>query len=500
MVTRTRPEQRHGEAWNDRRALLAEGPRTRASRLVGRLRSSSRRHWAWRAALASPFALSVILGVAVGPGSIDHRYGSFVWLTAVAVGCALAMLALSDTLLVPVGLVAFLVFPPMAGLGFYFAPGWAQPEVAAVFYGSILASLAAVITGIATIIRRIVRRARRPVLIAAVSVVTLLVGWLALPGGSSPRPSVAAASSRALETYAVNMGPVINSSHREAEPSFTADGRALYFNCRDLEICVTHLRGTWGGGRWTAPQVVGAPVSTSYVEVEPLISPEGNKLYITSSRPFGSGEGVPGLSFYIDALYLLNTGLLDRLGLSLFGGLGQEDVWVSHLVGGAWSVPRSLNDVPGEPPINGNFNDHCLFISADGNEAFWTSDRPGGSGGNDIWTMRQIDGQWTPPSNLGPSVNSPQGDHHAMLSPDGRSLYITSDRPGGYGGEDIYTTTRDAGGRWAPLVNVGPPLNGPGNDRCPVLTPDRRLILFDSDRVGGFGSKDIWWISNSGGI
>src|SRR5512132_353803 len=109
--------------------------------------------------------------------------------------------------------------------------------------------------------------------------------------------------------------------------------------------------------------------------------------------------------------------------------------------------------------------------------------------------MRRIDGRWTPPSNLGPSVNSPQSDHHAMLSPDGRSLYITSERPGGYGGEDIYTTTRDAGGRWAPLVNVGPPLNGPGNDRCPVLTPDRRLILFDSDRVGGFGSKDIWWIS-----
>jgi len=291
------------------------------------------------------------------------------------------------------------------------------------------------------------------------------------------------------------MGPVINTAHREAEPPFTTDGRTMVFNCNDDDICVTHLSGTWEAARWTSPERLGPPISTAYTEVEPWIGAAGDKLYFNSSRPFARGESMPGLSLYVDAIGLIGDALNVELGVSPFGGLGQDDIWVSYLVDGVWLEPRNLNDVAGEPPVNTEFMDHCLAFSADGNAAFWTSTRPGGFGGNDIWTSRRVDGRWTVPKNLGPNVNGPGSEHHSIPTPDGRSLYVTTTRTEGFGGEDIYVTTRGADGTWGPLANLGPLINGPRNDRCTAWTPDLKIFLFDSDRAGGLGSKDLWWVS-----
>ena len=170
------------------------------------------------------------------------------------------------------------------------------------------------------------------------------------------------------------------------------------------------------------------------------------------------------------------------------------DVYVSYWVNGAWSDPQNLNDAAGEPPVNTPFHDHCLFFSADGQEAFWTSTRPGGFGADDIWTSRRVDGRWTEPENLGPNVNGPETEHSPIPTPDRQSLYVTTTRPEGFGEEDIYITTRGADEAWGPLINLGPIVNGPGDDRCPVWTPDLRIFLFDSVRAGGFGSRDIWWV------
>lgn len=75
-----------------------------------------------------------------------------------------------------------------------------------------------------------------------------------------------------------------------------------------------------------------------------------------------------------------------------------------------------------------SYNDHCMYYSGpDENTGYLTSDRPGGYGGNDIYG---VNGVWQEPINLGPNVNTPYSDHHGMVSPDGRSLYFNSDRPG----------------------------------------------------------------------
>ncbi len=315
-----------------------------------------------------------------------------------------------------------------------------------------------------------------------------------IPASSAGGRGSANSQNGNAQTQPVNLSSIINTSYREAEPSFTADGRTMYFNCYNGDICFSHLTGSWEQAQWTAPERLGTPINTEYEEVEPVINPAGDRLYFTSVRPTGILKSFPFLSAFVDASEVLNRVVTSRGGQPLFGGLGLDDVWVSHRVNGAWSEPQSINDVAGEPPINTLYADHCLFFSADGNEAFWTSTRPGGYGGNDIWTSRRIGGRWTAPENLGPNVNGPSSEHTSIPTPDGRSLYVTSDRPGGFGGDDIYITTRGADGAWGPMVNLGTPVNSPGDDRCPAWTPDLKIFLFDSIRGGGRGARDIWWL------
>lgn len=454
---------------------------------IARFRRYSRWQLVWRTLLAVPFALSLGLALVLGPATINSRYGSFLWLAFLSLVAALLMLGVRERLLIPVGLVALVVFPVVAGLGFHYAPDWARPAVWVIFYGSIVASAGAALIGIVALVRSVSRAHPRAVAIAAGCLVLVV---LVVVAGVVSGPSAVTEQVAGDLAGPVNMGRVINTAQREAEPSFTADGRTMVFNCNGIDICVSHLTGTWEEAGWTPAELLGPPISTAYVEVEPLINASGDKLYFNSWRPFPTGESIPGLAFYVHMIGFITT----ELGVTPFGGLGHDDIWVSYLADGVWSEPRNLNDVPGEPPVNTEFADHCLFFSADGNEAFWTSTRPGGLGGNDIWTSRRVDGRWTEPENLGPNVNGPASDHHSIPTPDGRTLYVTSARAGGFGGEDIYTTTRGADGTWGPLVNLGPLVNGPGNDRCPAWTPDGRILLFDSVRPGGFGSLDLWWI------
>ena len=295
----------------------------------------------------------------------------------------------------------------------------------------------------------------------------------------------------------VNMGSVINTPFREAEPSFTADGQTMYFNCNNADICVSRLVGTWEEGKWTPPEPLGEPINSEYEEVEPVINRAGDKLYFTSDRPQGSLRNVPFLTPFMDILkvaHVVSGSKTNTTSLSL-GGLGLNDIWVSFKTNGVWSEPQNLSDIPGEPPVNSVYSDHCFFLSADGYEAFWTSTRPGGHGGNDIWTSRRVNGEWTAPENLGPNVNTAGDEHMSIPTPDGKSLYVASSRAGGFGDEDIYVTTRDFDGKWGALVNLGSRVNGPGDDRCPAWTPDHKIFLFDSVREGGFGGRDIWWVN-----
>ncbi len=260
----------------------------------------------------------------------------------------------------------------------------------------------------------------------------------------------------------INMGSVINSAARDAEPTFMPDGNTMYFNCFDRQmktggdICVTERIGEG----WSEPLIVQAVSTDDYLEVEPLLSPDGKQLYIMSNRP---------------------------------GGKGGTDIWVSDWVDGEWTEPSNL-----DAPINSPFSDHCLYFAGENWEfAYWTSTRPGGFGGNDIWMSQRVNGDWGEAVNLGPNVNSAMSEHHSLPSEDGHSLYITTTRDEGFGGEDIYVTTRDDEGNWSTIVNLGAAVNSDQNDRCPAFSPDYKYFFFDSERRTGFGNKDLWYVPYS---
>lgn len=132
------------------------------------------------------------------------------------------------------------------------------------------------------------------------------------------------------------------------------------------------------------------------------------------------------------------------------------------------------------------FNDTiCLFAS----------DRPGGYGGFDLYISFFSGGSWSKPSNLGPTINSYYNERFPFLTKDGLTLYFSSDNLESIGGYDVFTSTYDTGSQsWPAPVNLGPPINSPLNDTYLVLAPDGMTGYLSSDRFGGYGEEDIYRI------
>src|SRR6266566_429813 len=124
-----------------------------------------------------------------------------------------------------------------------------------------------------------------------------------------------------------------------------------------------------------------------------------------------------------------------------------------------WSEPVNLG-----APVNSSANDMNAALSPDELSLYFVSTRAGGLGGADIWVSRRasLDSPWEEPVNLGPNVNGSGVDASPSLSADGHLLFFSSDRPGGYGSNDIYVSRRADKGDdlgWGPAVNLGPDVN-----------------------------------------
>ncbi|UCG88525.1 MAG: PD40 domain-containing protein, partial [Gemmatimonadota bacterium] len=144
------------------------------------------------------------------------------------------------------------------------------------------------------------------------------------------------------------------------------------------------------------------------------------------------------------------------------------------------------------PSVSG---DGLLLLFGDGNP-FGYPPRPGGQGHGDIWmtTRTSDDDEWTTPVNLGPSVNSGYGDGYPNISANGLSLHFGSNRPNGLGGwADLWLTTRDTrSAPWGEPVNLGEPVNSSAAEGLPYLTADGLSLLLYSTRFGGYGGVDLW--------
>ena len=137
-----------------------------------------------------------------------------------------------------------------------------------------------------------------------------------------------------------------------------------------------------------------------------------------------------------------------------------------------------------------------LTISPDGRTALWFSrNRPGGPGGYDIWIARRDGAGWAVATPV--SFNSPGRDFDPAFSRDGRFVFFCSDRPGGIGKDDLYRVAVTASG-FATPENLGPKVNSAASEYAPMLSPDGRQLLFSSDRPGGAGRHDLYTARSKG--
>ena len=269
---------------------------------------------------------------------------------------------------------------------------------------------------------------------------------------------------------------------------------------------------------WSEPVNLGAPINSPAADQSPALSADGLSLYFASDRP---------------------------------GGLGGVDLWVSRRATpeSPWDTPVNLGAAINSPDIESGPD-----LSANGHLLFFQSSRPGGEGSNDIYVSYRADVHddfgWGDPVNVGSGVNTSAGEFgpwynedgadgpvlyfargpnntftqiysapvtrdglsrgsaapvaelndpaftqgHPTLEVNGREIVFYSNRPGGLGGNDLWTATRrSVNDSWSPPVNLGAPLNSSTGELLPALSRDGRTLLFTTNnRPGGLGGMDIW--------
>jgi Tol biopolymer transport system component len=267
----------------------------------------------------------------------------------------------------------------------------------------------------------------------------------------------------------VNLGPNINSSSIEVDPSISADGLELFFESRrpgghgPADIYVS--RRASKDDPWGPCMNIGAPVNTAYYTQSPSISGDGLSLYFSSYiRP---------------------------------GGYGSDDLWVTTRasVSDPWGPPVNLGAT-----VNTSSYDWMPSISADDLTLYFMSGRAGGLGGDDLWfTSRATKNDpWGSPVNLGATINSSLNEACPDISADSRMLFFSDHmlgpfRPGGYGGQDMWVTTRaTTNDPWGEPMNLGPVINSSDWEFSPNISGDGSTLYFASMPPGGTGNADLW--------
>ncbi|AIZ63890.1 membrane protein [Hymenobacter sp. DG25B] len=166
-----------------------------------------------------------------------------------------------------------------------------------------------------------------------------------------------------------------------------------------------------------------------------------------------------------------------------------EDLYLSQQnPDGTMGPPTSISAT-----INTELNEGAGTISGDGKTLVFAScDRPGSMGNCDLYISRRTGNAWSKPRNLGRAVNSANWDSQPALSADGRTLYFTSDRRGGQGLEDIYVTALQPDGTWSPARNLGAPVNTAGKDMAPFIHASGSTLYYVTDGLVGMGGLDIY--------
>ncbi|MBS1647050.1 MAG: PD40 domain-containing protein [Bacteroidetes bacterium] len=270
---------------------------------------------------------------------------------------------------------------------------------------------------------------------------------------------------------------------------------------------------------------LGQKVNSKYDDKGPAITADGKKLFFNSRRPESdeSPIDVEGDGKYFESIYYTTWDSAAQQwteASQIPGQINQDrshvactgispdgkqifiykndlnnpesrggDIFVSKVLNNKWKTPEPMGK-----PINTDYWEGGACISPDGKTLYFTSERKGGLGNSDIWVVQRISKkEWGVPVNMGAPINSPSDEAGLFLAPDGKTLFFCSNNANSMGGYDIFRT-RLEDGKWTTPENLGYPINTVKRDGPLVMSADTRYAYFSTDRPGGFGESDIYKI------
>jgi outer membrane protein OmpA-like peptidoglycan-associated protein/tetratricopeptide (TPR) repeat protein len=229
--------------------------------------------------------------------------------------------------------------------------------------------------------------------------------------------------------------------------------KAAEYRRKTYQFAIDFAKNNPVGNYVFAPQNLGDEINTKESEYFPTIPIESDKLVFTR-RLRGMNE-------------------------DFFGSMLQGGKWIS-----AQPLPGNINTLQNEGAQN---------ISQDANWLVFTGcNREDGMGGCDLYISYNTRNGWSEAINLGDKINSEGWDSQPSLSPDKRSLFFASKRPGGLGGSDIYVSHLQSNGRWSEPENLGPGINTSGDEFSPFIHADNQTLYFTSNGLPGYGDNDIF--------
>lgn len=307
----------------------------------------------------------------------------------------------------------------------------------------------------------------------------------------------------------VNLGPLINSEYHEVLPVIAPDGKTLYFVRKEHpdnfgsddkdDIWFSRLQAD---GAWGPAQNIGSPLNDAGFNFVCTVMPDNNSLLLGNKYfPDGSQDEGVSLTFRSDSgwTYPVNLDIKNIKNLSELSeytaspdgrvivmsvlradSLGGRDLYVSiKKEDGLWTDPESMG-----PTINSVFADITPFLAADGVTLYFSSDRPGGFGSNDVYMTRRLDytwKNWSQPRNLGYPINTPGWDAYYTVPANGEFAYFVS-TSSGFGKGDLFRIALPESARPMPVMLVSGKVRDIDGKKVPATIEYERLS--DGKQIG----------------